>query len=885
MHLSVTAADLAEGESHGTPLTRPDSPTSSADLEGVDWNYAKREAAFAKLGLDPTLDSLPDEDLNKLYEKISKVKILRDSNAKRPESSLSQADDVWSESGRPMASDAMTDDTSVDAGQSHGTPDLDDTLRETQIQLETQKADFESRLQAMSDGGSSEAEDLKAEKEQMEYQLKLVQVQMKRILEAKARGGPAADLTAIEPVIYSARQLRLIRKVLDKWRAHRSFAMAESVLSNAVTLKEANVIRLVHEFLLYGFCLVTNFLSSKELGKNVAYNFAIASGGSLASPRSAVASIAGLDEFGDVADPVLASAAQPSVAVKVLDKRHGAIYIWSFDRLQQQLQRMRNLTTFIDRPSYSQHFSSEEPFYDNPPPVFSFIGNALVSLAPLSRRLSSTCIAPIFCRYTSEAIGSCRVDLKVMNVTPPSKHVNGSASSTRPSSPMPGTIPSGSKLAFILTVDQVKGLSTHDFSAVHIQVRLSSFFGPALGSEEMFASNAIDLETSTLSDLKLRRSFSIAITSKTSLYLRQGYAPIEFFARVTPTYLTRLERWDEMREQKDSPISLPPEPSIPKPVPQPNMRRSETDFVVEELHDVAAWLQVRELAPDGHYAPVPVISSGALDPGSFSLHQGLQRRLSLTLTSNSGHQLPWKELTRIRIGNIRLLDPKGRMHESTSKDMIELSFVKDQELGFKPDGTGLLSAEASWDSSVHDSALLNRITSANHRILLQLNWHVSVETCIDPVQFNMDIAVSMNARDAGPPSRLLTFFGSSKVLSKTSTIFSVKLSPPLTRSPKDLWRLDTSEKYVRGEETLGSWKPRGISVVEDHDRLVLTERRAADVQAVRTILAISPPSTNQSGSVIWGSDQLLRKSLALWQKQFGHTGKVLSSFLHSFGLF
>jgi kinesin family protein 1 len=47
----------------------------------------------------------------------------------------------------------------------------------------------------------------------------------------------------IEPVIYSAKQLRLIRKVLDRWRAHRAFSMAEVVLSNAVMVKEANIIR------------------------------------------------------------------------------------------------------------------------------------------------------------------------------------------------------------------------------------------------------------------------------------------------------------------------------------------------------------------------------------------------------------------------------------------------------------------------------------------------------------------------------------------------------------------------------------------------------------------------------------------------------------------
>ncbi|EGO27133.1 hypothetical protein SERLADRAFT_354579 [Serpula lacrymans var. lacrymans S7.9] len=849
MHLSVTAADLEGGEP-APPSTRPDSPTSSsADEADVDWNFARREAALARLGLDPTLDNLPDEEINKLFERITKVKTMRDHNSKpRPESSLSQADDVWSESGRPFSSDATTDDTSLDAGPSHGSPEMDGPLKDVQHQLE-------SRLQAITE--STEADDLKVEKDHMEHQLKLVQRQMRRLLDARARGETDVDMIPFEPIIYSAKQLRLIRKVLDKWRAHRSFSMAETVLSNAVVVKEANVI-------------------SKELGKEVSYNFTIASGGSLAAPMSGVDTIAGLDEFGDVADPVLASLTQPSVAIKVLDKRHNAIYTWSLDRLQQQLQRMRNLTTYIDRPSYTQHFSSDEPFYDSPPPQYSFIGNALISLAPLSRRSSSSSIVPIFCRYTSEAIGSCRVDIKIINVILPSKHGNASNASTRPTSPAPTSITPGSKLTFFLTIDSVKGLSSHDFSAIHLQVRLSSFVGPSLTTEEIFSSSTLEMDTSSLSGLRFRRSFSIVAPSKVITHLRHGYAPIEFFAAVKPTYLERLERWDEMRELKLHPShATSTAPIESPPTVLPAMRRSETDFVVEQSHDVVAWVQIRELGPDGQYDPVSVISQGSLDPGAFSLHQGLQRRVHLFLSSDSGNQLPWSEFTKVRLGNVRLLDPKGRVHDSTSKALVTLPLLAEQTVDFKPDGTGTLTGEALWDSSVHDSLLLNRVTASNHRILLQLSWYVAVETCSEPVHFTMDVAVTMQTRDARPPSRLLTLLSSNKILLKTSAIFKVRLSPPLTRSPKDLWRLDTSEKYVRGEESLGVWRARGISVVEDYNRLVSTERRAADVQAIRVILASSPTRLDHSESAaVWGSDVLVRKALELWQKRFGHTGEV-----------
>lgn len=199
----------------------------------MDWNFAKREAALARLGLDPTLENLPDEDINKLFERIAKVKTMRDHNLKsRPESSLSHRDDLWSESGRPISSE--TDDTSVDAGASHGSPDTDGPLKDVQHQLE-------SRLQAISE--STEAEDLKVEKDHMEHQLKLVQQQLKRLIHARARGEPEDEAVGCEPVIYTAKQLRLIRKVLDKWRAHQSFSMAETILANAVLVKEATVIR------------------------------------------------------------------------------------------------------------------------------------------------------------------------------------------------------------------------------------------------------------------------------------------------------------------------------------------------------------------------------------------------------------------------------------------------------------------------------------------------------------------------------------------------------------------------------------------------------------------------------------------------------------------
>jgi kinesin family member 1 len=41
----------------------------------------------------------------------------------------------------------------------------------------------------------------------------------------------------------------------------------------------------------------------------------------------------------------------------------------------------------------------------------------------------------------------------------------------------------------------------------------------------------------------------------------------------------------------------------------------------------------------------------------------------------------------------------------------------------------------------------------------------------------------------------------------------------MTRKISELWRLNTANKYVRGEEFLGNWKPRGVSLIKDYKKI------------------------------------------------------------------
>lgn len=295
-------------------------------------------------------------------------------------------------------------------------------------------------------------------------------------------------------------------------------------------------------------------------------------------------------------------------------------------------------------------------------------------------------------------------------------------------------------------------------------------------------------------------------------------------------------------------------------------RKSEIELLHEEKHDITTWLQVQELDASGEYKPVQVSSHGSLDPGSFSLRQGLQRRITLTMNHQSGRQLPWRKITKLSLGGIRLLDPKGRLHESSSSGDIEIPLPKHQEPQYNADGSSQLTVTCGWDSGRHDALYLNRVTGSGHRVLLRLKWEVDIENCEENATFEMDIAVNINGRDSRGPSKFMSFLSSTKILHKTSSLFSLKMSPPPSRSAKALWRTDTNGRYIRGEEKLGDWKARSISLVEDFDTLKKREKLIADVQATKSVMNAIGNSKTIKRTNTEDANTLAKRAVQYWEE-------------------
>lgn len=593
----------------------------------------------------------------------------------------------------------------------------------------------------------------------------------------------------------------------------------------------------------YPLMTATNQLFSKAMEKQVIYNFLVVNG-AIASPTSSLDGQNGIVEFEDVSGSITQHINGPVVVVKVIDWRAKckhflfristsvglnfmlAVYTWDLVRFRKQLMKMRHIYALKEKPNYSVHFEVDSPFTDVPPPSYSFIGSAKIPLRLLGKQLSYAVTVPIMCQYTMEAVGSCRVTFKVELLD----DMLGRSPRIASDRLFNGSISPGSRLTFIFIVDSVKGLSSTDYASIHAQTRLSSLIGPSIVSEDTFASQPVDLDKSSGTLLILKKSMSVVVTPEIIQYMTNEYAIVEFFAKAKNEYLGRLERWD-VNHEVHHPIvstSTPGTPTKSGDNSNPLMRRCETEFVAPERHDILAVISILELASNGEYVPAEVYDD------VFQLCQGLQRRLHIKLVHSSGKALPWEKMEHISTGDIRLVDKDGAA--SVGKPLVELK-ISDQVVAYHADGTSSLDAEGVWDTASHSSRHLDRRTLPGQHLLIRLTWLVTVPTLSEPVIFHVDLPVKILGRGAKRPS-FLTFWSASKMFKSMTKIFIVECAPPIARSANELWRLDTSGKHVEGEETLGSWKPRSLGLLNDWKRMCKAQMGLAEVALTKRVLEV-----------------------------------------------
>ncbi|XP_041912393.1 kinesin-like protein KIF1A isoform X18 [Alosa sapidissima] len=251
-------------------------------------------------------------------------------------------------------------------------------------------------------------------------------------------------------------------------------------------------------------------------------------------------------------------------------------------------------------------------------------------------------------------------------------------------------------------------------------------------------------------------------------------------------------------------------------------------------YDLMVFFEICELEANGDYIPAVVDHRGGMPcHGNFLLHQGIQRRITVTIVHETGGDIEWKEVRELVVGRIRntpeadetIIDPN-----ILSLNILAAGYIRptqDDSISLGIDHRTFYRFEAAWDSSMHNSLLLNRVTPYGEKIYMTLSAYVEMENCTQPTVITKDFCMVFYSRDAKlPASRSIRNLFSSGTLrasegNRITGVYEVSLchladagSPGMQRRRRRV--LDTSVAYVRGEENLAGWRPRSDSLILDH---------------------------------------------------------------------
>jgi kinesin family protein 1 len=822
--------------------SRADSPAPFPRGRDSDWFYARREAASAILGPDQKISHLTDDELDALFDDVQKARAVRRGLVENEEDSDSlnsfPVRDKYMSNG---TIDNFSLDTAItmpgtprqiyEEDEVNGDPTLQAARDDMQRQLDRQKGEYQEKLKVEA-SSHADVEELRLQKNRMEEALTTAKAEFEEQLKKqkeqyethiKEMGHPVPKIYANGFAKLEPQEIEVAKTVIDHWSKRNYVRMAEAVLQFASLLKEAQIM-------------------SQIMDKNIVFQFAIIdSGHNMVSAYDLVLNgISGED------DDVLDQVKKPCVGVRVVDFKHCVIHLWSIEKLQRRLQTMRQMHQYIDRPDYIQHFKLENPFSETCPAQYSLVGDADIPLTAVFETRVQDFSVEVVSPYTQSVIGIIRLSLEPSSAQAPS-----------------------STLKFNVVMRDMAGFAEREGTEVHAQL-----FVPGVSEEGGGATTTQMISGFDENPIRFEsvHSMSLPLSSPRTTILK-----VCIYARVTSMHLDKLLSWDDMRDSSDAPPQKRKAPRI-----------AESEFYSEERHDVFARIQILELAESGDYLPVEVVQNSSMDAGTYQLHQGLQRRVVIHLTHNSTENFPWEDINHLRIGSVRLLDPWGKIpDQELDHPDVPLRLIQEPTIKDNADGTSNVTIIGQWDSSLHGSLLLDRTTADKYRVQVSLRWNLVSSRVHDPITFELNQTLQILGRAyVRPQSILKQFWNSTRVVHSTVGMFSVAIRPLSAKRAADLWRMNTQNDYVKGEELLTSWSARKVSLVRDFIASRKRRHRAAELEAARgglsaDSLVASPTRRSGSSTPMRNQDlserqtQLLQKYLNLWSTRKDPTEVIL----------
>ncbi|XP_077055015.1 kinesin-like protein KIF1A isoform X11 [Siphateles boraxobius] len=303
-------------------------------------------------------------------------------------------------------------------------------------------------------------------------------------------------------------------------------------------------------------------------------------------------------------------------------------------------------------------------------------------------------------------------------------------------------------------------------------------------------------------------------------------------------------------------------------------------------YDLMVLFEICELEANGDYIPAVVDHRvGMPCHGTFMLHQGIQRRVTVTIVHESGRDIEWKEVRELVVGRIRntpeadetIIDPN-----ILSLNILSAGYIRPTQ-----DDRTFFRFDAAWDSSMHNSLLLNRVTPYGEKIYMTLSAYLEMENCTQPTVITKDLCMVFYSRDAKlPASRSIRNLFSSGTLrpsegNRVTGVYELSLchladagSPGMQRRRRRV--LDTSVAYVRGEENLAGWRPRSDSLILDHQWELEKLSLLQEVEKTRHYLLLrekleSTLLLGQESLLSCGSEDLTESSSPSTHLGLGHS--------------
>nr|XP_014344552.1 PREDICTED: kinesin-like protein KIF1A [Latimeria chalumnae] len=724
------------------------------------------------------------------------------------------------------------------------------------------KQEMEQRLQELEDQYRKEREEATnlLEQQRRDYERKLEDLRR----QVDSRYYPEVTEEEEEPeedVQWTEREFELALWGFRKWRCYQFTSLRDQLWGNAIFLKEANAI-------------------SVELKKKVQFQFVLLTD-TLYSP---------LPPDLLPPDPAQEREKSPFprtiVAVEVQDQKNGATHYWTLEKLRQRLDLMREMydraaevpSSVID--DCDNVMTGGDPFYDRFP-WFRLVGRAFVYLSnllypvPLVHRVaivSEKGEVKGFLRVAVQAISgrhACGPSVSFFPQFQAESCPSGMSRSGTSQEELRIVEGQGQTTDLVLSADEVnnntctaspkdlsldspeKCLVDEQVDSVLEHLKLGSIFtfrvtvlqASSISAEyaDIFCQfNFIHRHDEAFSTEPLKntgrgpplgfyhvQNIAVEVTKSFVEYIKTQPIVFEVFGHYQQHPFTPLCK-DLLSPLRPSRRHFPRVMPLSKPVPATKLSTMNrlSAGPCHSKYDLMVFFEISELEANGDYIPAVVDHRGGLPcHGTFLLHQGIQRRITVTIVHETGSDINWLEVRELVVGRIRntpeadesIIDP----------NILSLNILSAGYISPALEDRTFYQFEAPWDSSMHNSLLLNRVTPYGEKIYMTLSAYVEMENCTQPAVITKDFCMFFYSRDAKlPASRSIrNLFGSGSLKAsegnRVTGVYELSLcrvadagSPGMQRRRRRV--LDTSVAYVRGEENLAGWRPRSDSLILDH---------------------------------------------------------------------